>query len=89
MDPCGYQPVKATKIIGPLSYEVTTESCVTLWRHVDHLQRRFSEESPLSTQEDWLIIDTIPQGRPQTNQVEVLLDQEPQEDCVEPTGPTQ
>ena len=81
-------PMKVTKITGPLSYEVTTESGVTLRRHVDHLQRRFSEESQttLSTQEDWSIIDTTPQGRPQPNQVEVS---EAQEDRVEPTEPTQ
>ena len=65
-------PVKVTKITGPLLYEVTTESGVTLQRHVDHLRRIFSEESQttLSTQEDWSIIDTTPQERPQPNQVE-------------------
>ena len=79
--------VKVTKITGPLSYEVTTESGMTLRRHVDDL-RRFSEESQttLSTQEDWSIIDTTPQGRPQHNQVEVS---EAEEDRVEPTEPTQ
>ena len=79
-------PVKVTKITGPLSYEVITESGVTLRRHVDHL-RRFSEESQttLSTQEDWSIIDTTPQVRPQPNQVEVSKAQ----DSVEPTEPTQ
>ena len=53
MDPCGYL-VKVTKITGSLLYEVTTESGMTLRRHVDHLRRRFSEESQttLSTQED-------------------------------------
>ena len=30
-------PVKVTKITGPLSYKVTTESGVTLRHHVDHL----------------------------------------------------
>ena len=80
-------PVKVTKITGPLSYEVITESGVTLRRHVDHL-RRFSEESQttLSTQEDWSIIDTTRQGRPQPIHVEVS---EAQEDRVEPTEPTQ
>ena len=37
-------------------------------------------------QEDWSIIDTTPQVRPQLNQVEVS---ETQEDHVEPTEPTQ
>ena len=80
-------PVKVTKITGPLSYKVITESGVTLRRHVDHL-RRFSEESQttLSTQEDWSIIDTTRQGRPQPIQVEVS---EAREDRVEPTEPTQ
>ena len=80
-------PVKVTKITGPLSYEVTTESGMTLRRHVDHL-RRFSEESQttLSTQEDWSIIDTTRQERPQPIQVEVS---EAQEDRVETTEPTQ
>ena len=79
--------MKVTKITGPLSYEVTTESGMTLQRHVDHL-RRFLEESQttLSTQEDWSIIDTTPQGRPQPNQVEVS---EAEEDRVEQTEPTQ
>ena len=80
-------PVKVTKITGPLSYEVTTESGMTLRRHVDYL-RRFSEESQttLSTQEDWSIIDTTPQGRPQPNQVEVS---EAEVNRVERTEPTQ
>ena len=71
-------PVKVTKITGPLSYEVTTESGVTLRRHVDHLRKRFSEESQttVSTQEDWSILDATSQGRPQPYQVEVSLDQE-------------
>ena len=76
--------MKVTKITGPLLYEVITESGMTLRHHVDNL-RRFSEESQttLSTQEDWSIIDTTRQGRPQPIQVEA------QEDRVEPTEPTQ
>ena len=64
------------------------KSGVTLQRHVDHLRRRFSEESQttLLTQEDWSMINTTPQGRPQPNQVEVS---EAQEDRVEPAVPTQ
>ena len=45
-------PVKVTKVTGPLSYEVQTNTGIVLRRHVDHLRRNYSDHVPQEPVED-------------------------------------
>ena len=49
-------PVTVSKVLGPLSYQVTTSEGIVLRRHVDHLRVRHcdhSEDKELETSDDW------------------------------------
>ena len=52
-------PVKVTKITGPVSYQVETESGIVLRRHVDQLRIRHPPDNPISATESvddcWLL----------------------------------
>ena len=55
-------PVKVTKVTGPLSYEVQTNSGIVLRRHVDHLRRNYSDIVPQEPVEDWFMSDALTQN---------------------------
>ena len=55
-------PAAVVKVTGPLSYQVETEDGLTLRRHVDHLRKRFSNDSePDPTSDDELLVDGFSQ----------------------------
>ena len=45
-------PVKFTKVTGPISYEVQTNTAIFLRCHVDHLRRNYSDNIPQKPVED-------------------------------------
>ena len=52
-------PVKVTKVLGPLSYQVSTESGMLLRRHVDHLRSRYNEQAP-AVSSHWPLLGPTP-----------------------------
>ena len=55
-------PVKFTKVTGPLSYEVQTNTGIFLRRHVDHLRCNYSDHVPEEPVEDWCMSDLFTQN---------------------------
>ena len=52
-------PVKVTKVTGPLSYEVQTNTGIVLRRHVDHLRRNYSDHVLQEPVEDLFMSDAL------------------------------
>ena len=55
-------PVNFTKVTGPLSYEVQTNTGIFLRHHVDHLRRNYSDHVPEEPDEDWCMPDSFTQN---------------------------
>ena len=45
-------PVKVTKVLGPLTYHVMSDSGITWKRHVDHLRSRYSDSGTAEQSSD-------------------------------------
>ena len=65
-------PVKVTKVTGPLSYEVQTNTGIVLRSHVDHFRRNYSDHVPQEPVEDWFMSDALtPNPDPPAVQVNI------------------
>ena len=65
-------PVNVTKVTGPLSYEVQTNTGIVLRRHVDHLRRNYSDNISQEPVEDWCMSDAFtPNPDPPAVQVDI------------------
>ena len=73
-------PVKVVKKTGPVSYEVITDNEIILRRHVDHLRKRFSNNTDHaeSTDDNWQLPDAFTGDESQDNQTATSEDQPPE-----------
>ena len=76
-------PVTVSKVCGPLSYQVKTDTGLILRRHVDHLRVRYTDDSdsehertPTSDADDWMIT-TPGQSTPQSSPIPQTVPPQP------------